>query len=157
MRKTLILLLAAALFVTVSACSLTQQAPPTPSPVPTEDPSVILAASDTNTAAAAQSHVPPVSDTNTVVNSDPYRQAITYIGQPVADLYAAIGQPLEAGIYAASTVQSGADDGTLHYNGFFVQTLRSEAGEFVYDVYLDDPLPQTSPEVPAPAEGQAAG
>lgn len=106
-------------------------------PSPTEDITLAVAASDTNTAVAAQNHIPPASATDLSFDETAYDQALDYVGRTLQDLYAVIGQPIEMPIYSPSEIQEGAQDGKLTYQGFFVRTLRTDTGEIVQEIYTD--------------------
>lgn len=62
----------------------------------------------------------------------PREVAVSYIGQSVSSLIAAIGQP-SGRDYAPSCLGSG-EDGELFYNGFTVYTYREGSVEIVQDV-----------------------
>ena len=156
MKKIIsILLLTAALFC-LAACDRGQSASdpaPSPTPSPTNDDLAILAASDTDAAAAVQSHVPPASSTDLEVDGAAYEKALSCVGMTIFDLYDTIGQPQQAPTYVASSQQENAQDGTLPYQGFSVKTLRTETEETVRDVVLNsDAASQTASQ---PAEQPA--
>jgi len=69
------------------------------------------------------------------VDETAYEAAKACIGEPVAALYAAVGQP-ESSTYGTSCLVMGAQDGTLTYQGFTVWTIRTENSETVQDVTL---------------------
>ena len=57
------------------------------------------------------------------------------IGRPVAELYAAIGEPSGGSDYGPSCLVTGGKDGMLYYDGFTVYTLvQPDGSESVYDV-----------------------
>lgn len=138
MKKTILALLLAAAFLSLAACGRgsEQAAEPSPSPSPNADELDIAAASDTDAAAARQSHVPPASDTDLQIDGAAFDKAVDCIGMTIFDLYAAIGQPSQTPVYTTSARQENAQDGTLPYKGFNVQTLRTSTQEIVLDVVL---------------------
>lgn len=134
MRKRCVPLLAV-IFLLAAACSRTPAAPAaTATPAPTGDLDV-LAASDTDTA-LAQAHTPPASatDADTVVNSEIFQQAYSFIGRPAAEMVATIGTPPQPIEYTPSAIQEGAMDGTYRYDGFVVVSLHTDSWEIVQSV-----------------------
>ncbi len=152
MRKTALLMLAVMILL-LAACDRTPAVQPTPTPVPTEDPAAILAASASDAAATVQSHVPPDSSTDVViVDETTYLSAKACIGQGVDALYAAIGEPIQSPYFAPSVQQEGAEDGTYQYEGFYVITLRTGDSETVQSLHVNDPVLPTE----VPVEGEEA-
>ena len=139
MKKLLSLLLVCVLAVSLTACNRNKypDPPEAPEATGTPTPQEILAASASDTAQARQTHVPPASSSDTVVDTDGYGKALGYVGQPASSLIAAIGRPYNAE-YSASCEQEGAEDGILYYSGFSVWTMRTATGEIVRNVYLDE-------------------
>lgn len=134
MKKTLSLLLLCAMLMALAACG--GDKPEEPEPTGTPAPQEILAASASDAAAARQTHVPPASSSDAVVDDQSYAVAQNYVGQPASALINAIGRPFDSE-YSASCEQEGAEDGMLYYNGFSVWTMRTATGEIVRAVYLD--------------------
>ena len=133
MKKTLSLLLLCALLAALAACGGKADEPkPTGTPAPQE----ALAASASDAQTAKQTHVPPASSSDAVVDDQSYGIAQGYVGQPASALINAIGRPFDSE-YSASCEQEGAEDGMLYYNGFSVWTMRTATGEIVRAVYLD--------------------
>jgi hypothetical protein len=58
------------------------------------------------------------------------------IGEDVAALYDAIGEPMDSS-YAPSCLKPGGEDGELYYNGFTVATIREGDKEIVWDVNVN--------------------
>lgn len=134
MRKIIPIILLAAMALSLTAChhNETAAAPEaSPSPTPSQDELAILAASDTDAAAAVQSHVPPASSTDLQVDGAAYEKAMDCVGLTIFDLYAAIGKPIETPVYAPSATQEGVQEGTLVYMGFSVTTERTDTEELV--------------------------
>ena len=135
MKKTLSLLLAFTMLLALAACRR-EKAPEEPEATATPAPQEVLAASASDTAQAQQTHVPPASSSDAVLDDQSYGKALGYIGQPASALINAIGQPVSTE-YSASCEQDGAEDGMLYYRGFSVWTMRTATGEIVRAVYLD--------------------
>lgn len=153
MRKTILLLLAVILALTVACSRGDTAAQATNAPAPTGDLSA-LAASDTDTVAAQAAHMPPASATDAVVNSERFQLAYSYIGRPAAELVASIGAPPEPIEYTPSALQEGAMDGSYHYDGFYVISLHTDEEELIRDVYPDSWAP-AAVVTPEPADTQA--
>ena len=133
-RKSLVaLVLVLVLLLGLCACGGHDEAA-APTAEPTEDPA--LAASQSDAALAAQ-NTPPASGTDAVPSGDMAR-AMEYVGQPVEELYAALGQPAEEPVYGPSCLTEGAEDGILTYDGFYVWAVRTATGELIQDVYPAD-------------------
>ena len=155
MKKCIAMLLTALLLAGLCACGGNDE-PPAPTAEPTEDP--VLAASQSDAALAAQ-NTPPASGTDAVPTGDLAR-AMEYVGRPVEELYAALGQPVEEPTYGPSCLTEGAEDGILTYAGFYVWTVRTADGETVQDVYpAEEPVTdetadggEASPDEAAPDE-----
>ena len=148
MKKTISLLILAALVLSLAACAghgdpQNAQSPSAPSPTP--DMTDILTASATNAAAAK---TPPASDTNAqavqtqaaagTLDQALFEKAKACIGRNVQELYDAVGQPAETPVYGPSCLQEGAEDGIMAYPGFSVWTVRTDTDETVHDVYVNE-------------------
>lgn len=130
---------ALALTVLLSACGEPQGAvPPSPS-----EPSPSVSAQDTQTPAPSGSaehttpsqqppETPSPSAPEPDASGDLKELAMTFIGESVDDLIAAIGEP-SGSDYAPSCLGSG-EDGELFYDGFSVYTYREDGAETVQDV-----------------------
>lgn len=153
MKKCIALLLTALLLAGLCACGGHDEAA-APTAEPTEDPA--LAASQSDAALAAQ-NTPPASGTDAVPSGDMAR-AMEYVGQPVEELYAALGQPAEEPVYGPSCLTEGAEDGILTYPGFYVWTVRTADGETVQDVYpAEEPVEEEPMEEEPAAMDEADG
>ena len=135
MKRLLSLLLVCMMLAGLAACRR-DEVPEEPEATNTPAPQEILAASASDAAEAKQTHVPPASSSDAVLDDQAYGIALGYIDQPASALISAIGQPYSTE-YSASCEQEGAEDGMLHYNGFSVWTMRTATGEIVRNVYLD--------------------
>lgn len=140
MKKCIIMLLTAAVTVSLAACGSAQNEaelnlePLTPvmaeaTPAPTED-----AASPGN---AEQETEAAETDAGEPVDTAMLEAAQGCIGQPVEALYEAVGEPVSAQ-YGASCLEENAEDGMLTYDGFSVWTVRTETEEIVHEVYPAD-------------------
>ena len=135
MKKILSLLLICAMLAALAACGGSK--PDEPEPTGTPAPQDVLAASASDAQTAKQTHVPPASSSDAVLDDQSYATAQGYVGQPASALISAIGRPFDSE-YSASCEQEGAEDGMLYYNGFSVWTMRTATGEIVRAVYLDE-------------------
>lgn len=146
MKRLIALLLACMMIFALCACnkdSGTVDSTPKPTAVP-KNAAKEVAASNSDAAANAQSHVPPASSTDTEEDADTaaipgdvlVNMAIAeaYVGQSVELLYEALGEPAEEPQYAASCLEEGAEDGMLLYDGFYVWTIRTDTEETVHSV-----------------------
>ena len=152
MKKLILLFAACAMALSLSACShkdpVQDGSTPAPKPTAVPDWSEVLAASASNAAAAK---TPPASATDASAAAAPVQEtqapapataqeacerAQACVGLPVEELYAAVGQPLQA-TYGPSCLQVNAEDGMLTYEGFSVWTVRSDTAETVHEVYPD--------------------
>ena len=116
MKKALIMLLCAALALSLAACG---EPAADPTPAATEPAATEPAATEpAATEPAAEASEPAESLLET---------AKTFEGAPLADLIAAIGEP-ESSDYAPSCLGEG-EDGNLYYDGFTVYTYRDTDGE----------------------------
>lgn len=133
MKKIFAILLIIALAAGLTACAAGESA--AEDAAPTMTPEEARLASETNASAIAQSEdEAPASDTDAETDTEAYEQAMQYIGQPVEELYAAIGEP-ESANYAASCDEENAEDGMLFYGGFYVWTVKTETEEIIHDIY----------------------
>lgn len=138
MKKITLSILTAAM-ICLAACSRGGPAPTaTPAFSPTPGPLDVLAASDTDTVTAAQTHVPPASATDLTFDEAAYNQALGFEGRMLQEMYAVLGQPVEMPVYVPSEDDPNAQIGTLPYNGFVVETLRTATSETVQRVYLPE-------------------
>ena len=132
MKKIFAILLIIALAAGLTACSAGNSAADAE---PTMTPEEARLASETNASAIAEKEdEAPASDTDAETDTAAYEQAMQYIGQPVEELYAAIGEP-ESANYAASCDEENAEDGMLFYGGFYVWTVKTETEEIIHDIY----------------------
>lgn len=140
MKKIISLLLAALMMLSLAACggAKDDEAGATPEPTTTEGPSVDLEASATDVEQANQTHIPPASATDLVFDEETFAKAQECIGLSVDELYEAIGRPAQEPTYGLSCLQEGAEDGMLLYDGFYVWTIRTQEGETVHDVDVDE-------------------
>ena len=116
MKKALILLLCAALALSLAACGEagTEETAPVSEPASEETAPVSEPAGE-ETAPADEPEGESLLET-----------AKTFEGAPVEDLIAAIGEP-ESSDYAPSCLGEG-EDGNLYYDGFTVYTYRDTDG-----------------------------
>lgn len=119
-------------------------------PAPAETPETVKTASVPEDAGDGRDSLTPVQETESPqttpapvegeedaapeaeAESDPLRTAQELIGEDVAVLYAAIGEP-NSSDYAPSCLVDG-EDGELYYDEFVVYTQRTAGGETVYYV-----------------------
>ena len=92
-----------------------------------------LAACSREESGVAQTPSPTVPAASS--SSDTSLAALEYVGRPVSELYAALGQPVETPSYGPSCLTEGAEDGILTYEDFYVWTVRTADEELVHDVY----------------------
>lgn len=151
-QRFILILMTAVLALSLCACdrgSSPEAAAPTATP--SIDTSAVSAASDTDAAAALQSHIPPASGTDiqtapeqpaptaggqdtapsagAQADATAYKNAQDCVGLTIFDLYAVVGKPIIDPVYTPSATQTGAQDGLLTYNGFTVTTLLSADGQ----------------------------
>lgn len=143
MKRLFAILICLALAAGLCACGTDN---PTPVAAPTPEPATDTDAQAADTPepasvsnAAAIEELPPIpaSDTDAAPDAAAYEAAQGYVGRPVGELYAELGEPSEAQ-YAASCEQEDAEDGMLFYDGFYIWTVRTETEELVRAVYLMD-------------------
>ena len=137
MKKTIVLILIAALLLALTACGsdaanegqsaeeeapvITSVLPGTSQNAPADEPEQ----ASEETAVPAQSEV---SDTAELV-----ARVLEMKGQPVEDLIELLGEPLSRD-YSSSCLVEGGQDGQLVYDGFTVYTLvRADGTETIYD------------------------
>lgn len=135
-KRTFLLAGALALTVLLAACGDAASSP-SPSPSEPSSPSVSDSAPPESTAPSQQPSEKPSGDpspspSESDAAGDLKEQAMTFIGQSVDDLIAAIGEPTGSD-YAPSCLGSG-EDGELFYDGFSVYTYREGDTETVQDV-----------------------
>ena len=122
-RNFALILVAALLALSLSACgSSAPAATPAPAPAETEAPAAVLP-----DAVLTEAEDEPAAEENELLAT-----AKEFIDKPVADLIAAIGEPISAE-YAPSCLGSG-EDGELTYDGFTVYTYKEGDTETVNDV-----------------------
>ena len=154
MKRILMIMICAALAVSLCACG--RDAAPTETPAPTESvdlapvdptPSGDEAEAASATEAEELAEAAPASSTDAdddaaAPDAEAYAAAQACVGLTLEELYAAVGEPSRTS-YAASCLEENAEDGMLFYEdlGFYVWTVRSESGELVHAVYslYDDP------------------
>ena len=122
MKRLTVLFLIALFALALCACG---QAPAAPAdePAPVEE-----------TAEPAPAETPAPEQTEAPApDADLLALAETFVGRPVSELIAAIGDPL-ATDYAPSCLGPG-EDGELTYEGFTVYTYREGDTELVEEVY----------------------
>lgn len=128
MKKTIALLLTALMALALVSCGGTAE-----SPAPTEAP-----ATEAPAATAEPTAEEPAAEPEESVEEDHLagviEQVLALKGQPVQELYDAIGMPTGESEYASSCLVTGGKDGVLPYDGFTVYTLVQPDGtETVYD------------------------
>lgn len=134
MKKFVILTLCALMALGMAACgSETAASAPTAAPVEaTAAPVMATEAPAEPTEAPAEATEAPAA-TNAVEEAK--ELVLSLKGKPVAELYAALGEPVGEPEYASSCLVQGGQDGVLPYEGFTVYTLVQPDGtETVYDV-----------------------
>ena len=116
MKKALILLLCAALALSLAACGEagTEETAPATEPASEE------------TAPATEPAAEETAPADEPEGESLLETAKTFEGAPVEDLIAAIGEP-ESSDYAPSCLGEG-EDGNLYYDGFTVYTYRDTDG-----------------------------
>ena len=102
-----------------------------PSPSPSESPS----GTPEPTPVSVPSATLPDEGLQPVSAAEPtlFELAQEYIDRPLDELLAAIGEP-QSSVYGPSCLVSGAEDGQLQYDGFWVSTLKNGDRETVRDV-----------------------
>ncbi len=138
MRRFAAMLLVCVMITGLAACNKQESAAvsATATPEPTADLEAIIAASESDAAAAAQV-LPPASSTDALIDREAYDLAVECIGLPVEELYAVIGEPTESQYSPSCEGEEGAEDGMLFYNGFYIWSVRTEEEEIVREVYMN--------------------
>lgn len=116
--KKRVLIIAAVLMLALLLCACGKTAEEAPAGMTSELPGANLSSEPVTQAAE---------------KSDDFKLAESFIGQPVENLIATIGEPVSSA-YTHSCLGEG-DDGNLEYDGFFVYTYKDDSGEVVKDVY----------------------
>ena len=134
MKKIIALLLAALMAFALAGCGGNAETPaPTEAPA-TEAPAATEAQAVEEPAATEAPAEPEENGTEDEVAAL-VEQVLALKGQPVQELYDAIGMPTGEAEYASSCLVTGGKDGVLPYDGFTVYTLVQPDGtETVYDV-----------------------
>ncbi len=131
--KKFVLLLCAVLALSVTGCGSSGQkaSAPTAIPAATEAPPA-------ETKVPEATPAPEATPEPAAESSEAEKQIAVVkelIGRPVAELYAAIGEPSGGSDYGPSCLVTGGKDGMLYYDGFTVYTLvQPDGSESVYDV-----------------------
>ena len=131
--KKFVLLLCAVLALSVTGCGSSKAETPAPTAIPaaTEAPPA-------ETKVPEATPGPEVTPEPAAESSEAEKQIAVVkelIGRPVAELYAAIGEPSGGSDYGPSCLVTGGKDGMLYYDGFTVYTLvQPDGSESVYDV-----------------------
>ena len=116
MKKALILLLCAALALSLAACG----------EAGTEETAPVSEPASEETAPATEPAGEETAPADEPEGESLLETAKTFEGAPVEDLIAAIGEP-ESSDYAPSCLGEG-EDGNLYYDGFTVYTYRDTDG-----------------------------
>ena len=116
MKKALILLLCAALALSLAACG----------EAGTEETAPVSEPASEETAPATEPAAEETAPADEPEGESLLETAKTFEGAPVEDLIAAIGEP-ESSDYAPSCLGEG-EDGNLYYDGFTVYTYRDVDG-----------------------------
>ena len=116
MKKALIMLLCAALALSLAACG----------EAGTEETAPVSEPASEETAPATEPAAEETAPADEPEGESLLETAKTFEGAPVEDLIAAIGEP-ESSDYAPSCLGEG-EDGNLYYDGFTVYTYRDVDG-----------------------------
>lgn len=139
MRKNVLCVILVFILVLLSACG--SEAPlPTPAPAAEVESTPVPPAPSANSVLPGGS--PQASPDESPSSEAPafdeaaYEAARACIGEEIAALYDAIGEPTDSS-YAPSCLKPGGEDGELYYNGFTVATIREGDKEIVWDVNVN--------------------
>lgn len=131
--KKFVLLLCAVLALSVTGCGSSKAETPAPTAIP-----AAAEAPPAESKAPEATPAPEVTPEPAAESSEAEKQIALVkelIGRPVAELYAAIGEPSGGSDYGPSCLVTGGKDGMLYYDGFTVYTLvQPDGSESVYDV-----------------------
>ena len=134
MKKYLAILLSALLVLGLAACggSEKEQEPTAaPTQAPTEAPVTEATPEPAEETTEAPTEAPAEEDDI----QETIDLVLSMVGQPIEDLYAAIGEPTNGSDYTPSCLVDG-QDGQLFYDGFTVYTCRrlDDGYEYIYMV-----------------------
>ncbi len=134
MKKNIALLLAALMALALVGCGGNAETP-APTEAPATEAPAATEAPVSEEPAATEAPAEPEGDGAEDEVAGLIEQVLALKGQPVQELYDAIGMPTGEAEYASSCLVTGGKDGVLPYDGFTVYTLVQPDGtETVYDV-----------------------